>query len=321
LADAPNHEALVVTGGGTAATEAAFSTFLVPTEKLLVISNGAFGERLAEIATVLGLPMRHLRCEWGEPITPERVTAELDADPEIRAVAMIHHETSVGRLNPVHEVGRLARPRGVKVIVDVISSFGAEELSIEQGDLAVVIGSANKCLHAIPGVSFLFVRDDMWEAAARAPRRSVYLDLRRYRAALKENRQTPFTPAVHSIIALDEALRELEQEGGPRARRARYLALNARVRQGLARLGFTFRFEGAGLSSSLTVAEMPTGESFEALYEAMRRRGYIIYATKGPLQHGSFIVANMGCLDAAIIDAFLANLAEVRGIHQTAARP
>lgn len=321
LADAPRHEVLVVTGGGTAATEAAFSTFLVPGEKVLVVSNGAFGERLAEIAGVLGVPLQHLRCEWGAVITPEMVSAALDADPELRAVAMIHHETSVGRLNPVHEVGRLCAKRGVRTFVDVISSFGAEELSVELGELSVVIGSANKCLHAIPGVSFLFVHDSMWEVAARVPRRSVYLDLRRYQKALHENRQTPFTPAVHTVLALEEAIRELEQEGGPKARRARYLALNTRIRQGLAALGFTFRFEGAGLSSSLTVAELPAGESFEPLYEAMRRRGYIIYATKGPLQNASFIVANMGCLDAATIDAFLSALAEVRGVRSARALP
>jgi 2-aminoethylphosphonate-pyruvate transaminase len=321
VAQAPHHEALLLSGGGTAATEAAFSTFLSPRDKILVISNGAFGERLAEIAAVLELPLVHKRCEWGEAISLSEIEALLQ-DPEIRAVAMIHHETSTGRLNPVKEIGALCQGRA-RFFVDVISSLGAEEFSAEGFGVDVVIGSANKCLHSVPGVSFLLVRDGLWESAEAVPRRSVYLDLRRYRAAARELRQTPFTPAVHSLIALDEALRELEAEGGAEARRARYLALNSQVRQGLKALGLELRFEGQGLSAALTVAELPPALAFDHLYEAMRRRGFVIYGAKGPLKQGCFIVANMGCLDAATIDAFLAAFAEVQKsqARKVSARP
>ena len=314
IADAPQHEVLLLSGGGTAATEAAFSTFLSTQKKVLVVSNGAFGERLAEIATVLEVPLVHVKHAWGTEITAAEIKALLVQQPDIGAVAMIHHETSVGRLNPIHEVGELLAPLGVRFIVDVISSLGAEDISAQQAKISVVVGSANKCLHGVPGVSFLLVDPVMWEDANQVKPRSVYLDLRRYRAAARELKRTPFTPAVHALVALDEAIKELETEGGPKARKAKYLLLNVKIRQGLSKLGYKPKFEGSSLSSSLTVAELHTGESFEALYEAMRKRGYIIYASKGPIQDTCFIVANMGCLDSQIIDTFLLTLAEVCGV-------
>jgi 2-aminoethylphosphonate-pyruvate transaminase len=315
VADAPQHEAILLSGGGTAATEAAFSTFLSTKQKLLVVSNGAFGERLAEIANVLGLPLVHVKHAWGKEISPSEIEALLSQHPDVRAVAMIHHETSVGRLNPIQEVGAMLAPRGVRFIVDVISSLGGEVISAKNANISVMIGSANKCLHSVPGVSFLLVDNVMWEDAKEIAARSVFLDIKRYRAAARENKQTPFTPAVHAIVALDEAIKELEAEGGPAARRAKYLSLNTKIRNTLQSFGYKPAFEGASLSSSLTVAHLRPGETFDALYETMRKRGYIIYAAKGPIQDTCFIVANMGCLDHQIIDAFLASLAEVCGVN------
>jgi 2-aminoethylphosphonate-pyruvate transaminase len=315
IAEAPQHEVLLLSGGGTAATEAAFSTFLSSQEKVLVVSNGAFGERLAEIATVLGLPLVHAKHEWGTKISAAEIEGILTQQPDIHAVAMIHHETSVGCLNPIHEVGELLASRGVRFIVDVISSLGAEDINTQQAKISVVVGSANKCLHGVPGVSFLLVDPALWADAAQVKPRSVYLDLRRYRAAARELKQTPFTPAVHALVALDEAIKELEAEGGPKARKAKYLVLNTKIRQGLLKLGYKPKFEDRSLSSSLTVATLREGESFDVLYEAIRKRGYIIYASKGPIQDTCFIVANMGCLDSQVIDTFLLTLAEVCGVQ------
>ncbi len=314
VAGAPGHEVLVTGGGATAVTEAVLATFVAQDERLLVVSNGAFGERIAEMAQCLGIHMSHLRYDWGEPIVLEQVQGMLDGDPRIRAVAMVHHETSVGRLNPVNEVGRLLAPRHIRYFVDVVSSLGAEDFDMVRSRASVAIGSANKCLHGVAGAAFVVVRKELWQETAHVRPRSMFLDLRRYRTAFREHGQTPFTPPVPAVVALDAALAELEEEGGVAARRAHYQALNARLRAGLLGLGLKLRYDGPGSASSLTVAQLPSGLSFDSFNHDLRTRGFLVYRGKGPVSHDSFLVANMGYIDLATIDRFLEAVRDIAGL-------
>jgi 2-aminoethylphosphonate-pyruvate transaminase len=314
VAGAPEHDVLLVGGGATAATEAVLATFVSGDERLLVVSNGAFGERIAEMAQCLGIHMSHLRYDWGEDIVLEQIQGMLDGDPRIKAVAMVHHETSVGRLNPVNEVGRLLAPRHVRYFVDVVSSLGAEEFDMGRSRASVAIGSANKCLHGVAGAAFVITRREIWDETAHVRPRSMFLDLRRYRAALKENGQTPFTPPVPAIAALEAALHELEDRGGVAARRLHYQALNARLRAGLIGLGLRIRNDGPSSSTSLTVAQLPPGFTFDDFYHDLRSRGFLVYRGKGPVSHDSFLVANMGDVNLATIDRFLEIVADIAGI-------
>ncbi len=314
VAGAPEADVLITGGGATAATEAVLATFVGQDERLLVVSNGAFGERIAEMAQCLGIHMSHLRYDWGEPIVLEQVQGMLDGDPRIRSVAMVHHETSVGRLNPVNEVGRLLAPRHIRYLVDVVSSLGGEEFDFVRSRASVVIGSANKCLHGVAGAAFVITRKELWEETAHVRPRSMFLDLRRYRAAVRENGQTPFTPPVPAVVALDAALAELEAEGGVPARRANYRALNARIRSGLRGMGLTLKFDGPGSAASLTVAQLPPGLSFDSFNHDLRARGFLVYRGKGPVSHDHFLVANMGYLDLATINRFLETVAAIAGL-------
>lgn len=314
VAGAPGHEVLVTGGGATAVTEAVLATFVAQDERLLVVSNGAFGERIAEMAQCLGIHMSHLRYDWGEPIVLEQVQGMLDGDPRIRAVAMVHHETSVGRLNPVNEVGRLLAPRHIRYFVDVVSSLGAEDFDMVRSRASVAIGSANKCLHGVAGAAFVVVRKELWQETAHVRPRSMFLDLRRYRTAFREHGQTPFTPPVPAVVALDAALAELEEEGGVAARRAHYQALNARLRAGLLGLGLKLRYDGPGSAASLTVAQLPSGLSFDSFNHDLRTRGFLVYRGKGPVSHDSFLVANMGYIDLGTIDRFLEAVRDIAGL-------
>ncbi|MBK8003663.1 MAG: aminotransferase class V-fold PLP-dependent enzyme [Gemmatimonadetes bacterium] len=311
VAGATDHEVLLVGGGATAATEAALATFVGQDERLLVISNGAFGERIAEMAQCLGIHMSHLRYDWGETIVLEQVMGLLDADPKIKAVAMVHHETSIGRINPVNELGRLLAPRHVRYFVDVVSSLGAEDVDVTRMRASVVIGSANKCLHGVAGVAFVITRRELWQETEHVRPRSMYLDLRRYRSAFDANGQTPFTPPVAAVAALEAALHELEDQGGPAARRAHYQALNARLRAGLLGMGLKLRFDGQGSAVSLTVAQLPPGLTFDSFYTDLRARGFLVYKGKGPVSHDCFLVANMGDVTVGTIDKFLDTVAEI----------
>jgi 2-aminoethylphosphonate-pyruvate transaminase len=139
----------------------------------------------------------------------------------------------------------------------------------------------------------------------------MYLDLRRYRCAQRDNGQTPFTPAVPAVVALEAAVHELEEQGGVAARRANYLALNARLRAGLLGLGLKLRFDGPGSAASLTVAHLPPGLTFDAFYQDLRQRGFLVYRGKGPVSHDCFLVGNMGDIDLGTIDRFLETVAAI----------
>jgi 2-aminoethylphosphonate-pyruvate transaminase len=317
VAGASDHDVLIIGGGATAATEAALATFIGANERLLVISNGAFGERIAEMAQCLGVPMSHLRYDWGEPIVLEQLQGMLDGDPRIKAVAMVHHETSVGRLNPINEVGRLLAPRHIRYFVDIVSSLGGEEFDMVRSRATVAIGSANKCLHGVAGAAFVITRKEVWDETAHVRPRSMYLDLRRYRAYIKDLGQTPFTPPVPAVAALEAALHELEDQGGVPARRAHYEVLNARLRAGLLGLGLRIRNDGPNSAASLTVATLPAGVTFDDFYRDLRNRGFLVYKGKGPVSHDSFLVANMGDVDIAVIDRFLETVADIAGVRET----
>lgn len=311
VAVAREHDVLVLSGGATAATEAVLATFVGADEKMLVVSNGAFGERIAEMAQCLGIHMSHLRYDWGEPIMLEQIQGMLDGDPTIKAVAMVHHETSVARMNPVNEVGRLLAPRHVRFFVDVVSSLGAEEFDMVRSRASVAIGSANKCLHGVAGAAFVITRKDIWQETAHVRPRSMYLDLRRYLASLRDTGQTPFTPAVPAVVALEAALAELEENGGVAGRRTSYIALNNRLRSGLLGLGLKLRYAGPGSATSLTVAQLPPGLSFDSFYTDLRQRGFLVYRGKGPVSHDSFLVGNMGDITIETIDQFLETVADI----------
>jgi 2-aminoethylphosphonate-pyruvate transaminase len=306
--------AVLFAGSGTAAVEAAIAS-LVPRERgVVVVSNGVYGDRMLRICRAHGIPAAAVAGDIFAPVEPAAVDAALAAHPEASHVALVHHETTTGLLNPVAEVARVAARRGRRVIVDAMSSLFGEPLAVGQEGIDAVTASANKCLQGIPGVAFVLARRAALEAIRTQPPRSVYLDLWGHFAS-QEQDNTPFTPAVQVLHAMEQALDELEREGVP-ARIARY-AENARVlREGMARLGFEILVPPAGRSSILTTFRLPPGVAYDPLHDAMKRRGYIIYAGQGDIRTYAFRVANMGTLTpgemSGVVAAFAASLDELR---------
>jgi 2-aminoethylphosphonate-pyruvate transaminase len=307
----PAHDVLLITGSGTSAMETALCAAVAPGKKLLTISNGAFGERLGEIADVHGLPQVRMKLGWGELPDPAAIEAELVRDPAIGAVAMIRHETSVGLLNPVAAVGKLCRGRDVLLVVDAVSALGAEELDVQADGIDLCFASSNKCLHAVAGVAFICVAPRVWPLIAGTPPRAYYLDLQRYRRAKHETGQTPFTPAVSAFFALETALDELQESGGVNARRALYQQRNFRIRRVLTSLGFQ-SFTNTGRESvTISTMKVPAFLDVATLYDRMKARGFVIYKAKGILAAEHVQIANMGDLSDPAIDAMLAALTEI----------
>ncbi len=310
----PDFAAVLVTGSGTAAVEAAVCSVVPDDGGLLVVDNGVYGARLARMAAAHRIRSAVVGADPVTPVSPAAVEAALRADPSLGHVAVVHHETTTGLLNPVAEIARVAAGLGRHVIVDAMSSLFGEPLDVTAPGIDVVVASANKCLQSVPGVSFVLARRRALDALAGRPPRSVYLDLYGHYAS-QEADNTPFTPAVQVLAAMRQALVELETEGLP-ARIARY-AENARVlRAGMAALGFEIVVPPAARSSILTTFRLPAGVDYEALHDGMKRRGYVIYAGQGDIRRYAFRVANMGTLTprdmAGVVTAFGDVLAELR---------
>jgi 2-aminoethylphosphonate-pyruvate transaminase len=317
----PDWAAVLFTGSGTAAVEAAIASAVPPDGALLVVDNGVYGDRMLRIARAHGIPVHAVSCDIFTPIAPAAVDAALAAHPEVTHVALVHHETTTGLLNPVADVARVAARRGARLLVDAMSSLFGETLDIGQQPLDFVMASANKCLQGVPGVSFVLARRSALDALRGRPPRSVYLDVYGHFAS-QERDNTPFTPAVQVLHATEQALVELEAET-PARRIARY-ADNARVlRDGMTRLGFSILVEPAARSHILTTFRLLRGLGYDALHDAMKRRGYIIYAGQGDIRTYAFRVSNMGTLTPddmrAVVDAFTACLDEL-GVSAAAPR-
>jgi 2-aminoethylphosphonate-pyruvate transaminase len=300
-------------GSGTASVEAAICSAVPPGRALLAVDNGVYGDRMVRIARAHGIPVTTVHADIFTPVEPAAVDAALRERPEISHVALVHHETTTGLLNPVAAVAAVAARHGRRVIVDAMSSLFGEALSVAAEGIDFVTASANKCLQGIPGVSFVLCRRDAIQALAGRSPRSVYLDLHdHYRQQERDN--TPFTPAVQVLHALEQALAELDTEGVGR-RIARY-AENARVlRAGMAELGFEILVPAPARSNILTTFRLPPGLGYDGLHDAMKRRGYIIYAGQGDIRTYAFRVSNMGTLTPedmrAVVHAFADCLEEL----------
>jgi 2-aminoethylphosphonate-pyruvate transaminase len=315
------HDMVLLTGSGTAAMEMAVASVVPEGKKILTIENGAFGERLGEIARLHRMPQVSLSFPWGTLPDPAALDAQLAGDPAIAVVAMIHHETSVGVVNPVGAIGRICRARGVTLVVDAVSSLGAEDLDVVRDNIDVCFSSANKCLHSVSGVSFVCVAPTVWPRIADIAPRVYYLDLKRYRRYLTEVAQTPFTPAVSSFFALEKALDELFEQGGVQGRRETYRRRNLLIRRVLTDLGFQSFTNTGRESHTIFTARVPAFVSIDALYARMKERGFIIYRCKGALGAHHIQIANMGELPDATIDAFLGAMAEEVALLRDAAPP
>lgn len=304
----PALDAVLFTGSGTAAVEATLASAVPEGRALLVVNNGVYGDRMLRIARAHRIPAEALTYDVTTPVRPADVAAALRARPDLSHVAVVHHETTTGLLNPVEAVAEVAAAAGRRLVVDAMSSLFGEPLDVSREGIDFVTASANKCLQGIPGVSFVLARRTALEALRDSPPRSVYLDLFSHWTT-QEQDNTPFTPAVQVLHAMREALVELEEEGVA-ARIDRY-GENCRVlRRGMQALGFDIVVPEGARSRILTTFRLRPGLDYDALHDAMKRRGYVIYAGQGQIRTYAFRVANMGTLTPKDMEAVVAAFAE-----------
>ena len=303
--------AVPLTGSGTLALEAGVTSVVSSGRRMLVVVNGVYGERILEMAQTHGIATVVVRSDWGRPPDLAAIENALRADPGIEVVALVHHETTTGLLNPVEAVGRITRAHGRVLFVDAISGLAGDTLRLEEWGVGVCVGVANKCIQGIPGIGFVLAKRSEMTRMAEIPPRSVYMHLPRHFAA-HEKHTVPFTAAVQVLYALDEALDELLEEGVD-ARVARYGRAAAQLRAGFERLGLTLMLPPELRSNSITTLSLPPGLTYQQLHDRVRKDGFVIYEGQGQLSTQVFRVANMGALSEDDFARFLLSLGRAMG--------
>ena len=268
-------------GSGTFVVEAMIGTFVPRDGKLLVLVNGAYGDRIAKICDYLGRSKSVLKTAENVPVYPGDLDRELKADPDVSHVAVVHCETTTGILNPLEEVAEVTAANGRGLLIDAMSAFGAIPLDARAIPFDAVVASSNKCLEATPGVGFCIARKaKLEETAGNAT--SLVLDLHDQWQAMEKNGQWRFTPPVHTILSFDKALDEFEAEGGVAARGARYGENCRTLVDGMKRLGFKPLLPTDLQAPIIITFLMPKDPAFDfqTFYDCLRVKGYVIYPGK-----------------------------------------
>ena len=308
------HVAVPLQGSGTYVVEAAIATLVGPADKLLVLANGAYGERMVAVARRMGRAVEALRWPEDRPVEAGRVAEALRADPTPTHVALVHCETTTGLLNPLAEVAEAVAGAGRHLILDAMSSFGAIDIDLASVPATAVLASANKCLEGVPGIGFALVEKAAL-ARAEAVSPSLSLDLHAQWRGFEADGQWRFTPPVQVVAALVEALRYLEAEGGPAARLARYGENFRTLLSGMRRLGFSLYLDESVQAPIIATFHMPVGRplTFTQFYDALAERGFLIYPGK-LTQAETFRIGCIGALDQhdmqRLLEAIAATLEE-----------
>ena len=298
---ADEYTTVLMQGSGTFGVESVLSSLPSATDSVLVLVNGAYSERMCKILDRHRVNYARLDFPWNEIPDAAAVAAFLKEHPETTHVSMVHSETTTGLLNDVEAVSRVVKAAGRIMIVDAMSSFAGVEIPVKAWGIDVIVSSANKCIQGVPGFCFVIAKRSVLEAS-RGNARTLSLDLYDQWKTFEADRgKWRFTSPTHTVAAFAQAMKELEEEGGIAARSARYRALNARLREGMERLGFRAYIAPDHQGPIITTFFYPSeGFSFRDMYDELKREGYVIYPGKLTDQE-TFRLGNIG--DLSMSDA------------------
>ncbi|HEY4635615.1 MAG TPA: 2-aminoethylphosphonate--pyruvate transaminase [Rhodospirillales bacterium] len=302
---AGTHVCVPLQGSGTFAVEATLGTMIPKGAKALVLINGAYGQRMAKILDYAGRAYVVLETPEDTPPGLDRLDAMLKADAKITHVAAVYCETTSGILNPIADIAGIVTRHRRGLLIDAMSAFGALPLDARQVPFDAMMASSNKCLEGVPGVGFAVIRKAALEKA-KGNAHALSLDLYDQWQAMEKNGQWRFTPPTHVIFAFAAALDQFEAEGGVAGRHKRYAANCKLLVDGMRAMGFETLLPDALQAPIIVTFKMPADPAFDfqAFYDALSRRGYVIYPGKLTVAP-SFRIGCIGHLDADVMNGAL----------------
>ncbi len=299
------HTCVLLTSSGTGGIEACLTSAIPTSKKVLIINNGAYGERMQAICDAYGIGHVDAKFEWGQPVDLLKVEKLITENKnDLSHMAFVHHETTVGILNPLKELCVLSHKHGLENIVDAMSSFAGIDINLERDEVDYLVASSNKCIQGMAGISFVFARTSALKKT-KSIQRNFYFNLLANHEYLAKNKQFLFTPPVQTLYALRQAITEYIAEG-EQNRIKRYASMYELMKNKVKQLGFSFLVDEKHHSKLLTAIHDPVSEnySFNEMHDYLFVRGFTIYPGKvGNIN--TFRLSNIGEIFPADIEDFL----------------
>ena len=312
---AEDYTCVPLQGSGTFVVEAMLGTFVPRDGKLLILINGAYGQRMAKICDYLGRAYATLETPEDIPADCVALERQLAADSSISHVAVVHCETTSGILNPLADVAQIVKRHQRRLLIDSMSAFGALAVDTREIDFDAVVASSNKCLEGVPGMGFCLARKTALQATA-GNAHSLTLDLYAQWQGMEQNNQWRFTPPTHCILAFAQALREFDAEGGVVGRGQRYRENCQILVQGMREIGFQTLLPDELQAPIIVTFHRPADPKFDfqRFYDSLRQKNYVIYPGKLTVAD-SFRIGCIGRLNAehmhGVLAAIKATLSEL----------
>ncbi len=289
------YETVLFASSGTGAIEASLTSVVPENKSVMIINNGAYGKRMQQICENFGVSRIDYNIEWGDPVDLRTLESILSKNKnKISHLAFVHHETTVGILNSLELISKLAMKYEIEIIVDAMSSFAGIPINVKESNIQYLISSANKCIQGMAGISFVICNKDSLKKTKNYRRRSFYFNLYDNYTFFSEHNQMRFTPPVQVLYALRQAINEyfIETEEG---RANRYTELYEVLKNGLVNLGFKFLVDDKFHAKILTSIIEPDDDNYNfiEMHDYLREQGFTIYPGKGAKQN-TFRLANMG---------------------------
>ncbi len=310
-ADQEKYSTVLFGGSGTAVMESVISSVVSKEKTLLILINGAYGDRVRKIAETYSIPCKILEYEWGQPIIFDEVDSFLTTNLDVSYIAMVHHETTTGILNSIESFSELGKKYGHTLILDAISSYAGIPIDLETTPIDYLMSTSNKCIQGMAVLAFVICKKCELELLKEIPPRSFYLSLYDQYDYMEQTGQMRFTPPVQVMYALRQAIDEYFQEGGLN-RHNRYTKSWQTLREGLKNLGFRLLLKPKDESHILLTVINPDNPEFDfvKLHDLLYKRGITIYPGKiGNLK--TFRIANMGAINSDDIEIFLNKMTNI----------
>jgi len=301
------YTAALFTASGTGAVESAITSAVPKGKKLLVVDNGAYGTRMINMANTFGISTVNYSIPYGEYPSVKAIEALLLQHRDISQVAVVHHETTTGMVNPIQEICDVAHAHQAQVIVDCMSSYAGIPIDLRKWKAEYIISSSNKCIQGMPGMSFVIFKKELLNNL-KENKRSFYFDLYSQHEGFQKTGQMQFTPPVQVAYALQQAIKEYTVEG-EQGRWKRYSENWQLLYTGLQQLGFQFLLPPEYESKILVAVLEPQhpNYNFNSMHDYLYARGFTIYPGKGA-KEATFRLSILGDLHPSDIHSFLAAL-------------
>jgi 2-aminoethylphosphonate-pyruvate transaminase len=287
---------VIIQGSGTFGIESVITSSVKENDKLLILINGAYGERILRIANIHNIPTEIIRLNENEIIDAEIVKTVLETKQDISHVALVHCETTTGLMNPIQEIGTLCAQFEKTYIVDAMSSFGGVTIDVNKCKIDFLVSSSNKCIEGVPGFSFAICKIvELNNCKGKA--KTLTLDLYEQWLGLETSGQFRFTPPTLAIMAFNQAINELMEEGGVEAREKRYQNNQKVLLAGTSKIGLKEylpkEMQGHIINSFLYPEDV--NFNFEHFYNKLNDRNCVIYPGKLS-KVNAFRIGNIGQL-------------------------